>query len=139
MKQPKDKRTKAYKEWKKKFDLENENKSEGLGDTIEKITVMTGIKKVAKFIAGEDCGCDERKEKLNKVLPYHKPKCLNESEYNFLENWFSDRRLIITPEKQQKLLDIYNRVFNTKRKLTSCNSCVKEVILDLEKLFKTYL
>ena len=59
MKQPKDKRTKAYKDWKKKFDLENENKSQGLGDTIEKITVMTGIKKVAKFIAGEDCGCDD--------------------------------------------------------------------------------
>ena len=139
MKKPKDKRTKEYKNWKKKFDLENQNKSKGVGDTIEKFTHMTGIKKMVEFIDGEDCGCDERKKKLNKVLPYHRAKCLNEKEYNFLSNWFQDRRLTITPEKQQKLLDIYNRVFNTKRKLTTCNSCVKEVVTDLEKLFKTYL
>ena len=51
MKKPKDKRTKAYKDWKKKFDAKNENKSEGLGDTIEKITEATGIKKAVKFLA----------------------------------------------------------------------------------------
>ena len=28
-----DKRTKAYKEWKARFELENQNKSKGLGDT----------------------------------------------------------------------------------------------------------
>ena len=139
MKEPKDKRTKAYKEWKKNFDAKNENKAKGLGDTIEKVTVMTGIKKVVEFIAGEDCGCDERKEKLNKVLPYHIPLCLKEPEYNFLSNWFQDKRRTINPQQQQQLLDIYNRVFQTKRKLTTCNSCVREVISDLEKLFKTYL
>lgn len=43
-------------------------KSRGLGDTIEKITAATGIKKVVKTIsksAGVDCGCDGRKEALN--------------------------------------------------------------------------
>ena len=43
-------------------------KSKGLGDTIEKITKVTGVKKVVEKISeiiGEDCGCDERKEKLN--------------------------------------------------------------------------
>jgi hypothetical protein len=33
-------------------------KSKGLGDTIAKITEATGIDKAVKFIAGEDCGCD---------------------------------------------------------------------------------
>ena len=42
MKAPKDKRTKAYKEWKKKFDAA----PEGLGDTVEKVTEATGIKKL---------------------------------------------------------------------------------------------
>ncbi len=37
-------------------------KSKGLGDTIAKITEATGIDKLVKFVAGEDCGCDERKE-----------------------------------------------------------------------------
>ena len=44
--------------------------SKGLGDTIEKVTEATGIKKVVKWLAGEDCGCDARKEKLNKLFKY---------------------------------------------------------------------
>ena len=44
-------------------------KSKGLGDTLEKIAVITGIKSVVKKAVG-DCGCSERKKKLNKLLPY---------------------------------------------------------------------
>jgi hypothetical protein len=43
-------------------------KSKGFGDTIEKITTATGIKKVVDNVAkatGKGCGCKERKEKLN--------------------------------------------------------------------------
>jgi hypothetical protein len=43
-------------------------KSRGLGDTIEKFTTATGIKKAVEFISevtGEDCGCSKRKEALN--------------------------------------------------------------------------
>ena len=50
------------------------NKSKGLGDTIEKITKITGIKKVVEKVSevtGKDCGCDERKETLNKLFPYN--------------------------------------------------------------------
>ena len=46
--------------------------SKGLGDTIEKITEVTGIKKVVEKVTGKDCGCNKRKEKLNKILPYKK-------------------------------------------------------------------
>jgi len=41
-----------------------------LGNTIEKITTLTGIKKVVKTISkitGVPCDCDKRKEKLNKI------------------------------------------------------------------------
>lgn len=44
-------------------------KSKGLGDTIEKITKATGIKKVVDALPG-DCGCNKRKEALNKAFPY---------------------------------------------------------------------
>jgi hypothetical protein len=37
----------------------------GFGDTVHAITKATGIEKVVKAVAGEDCGCSERKEKLN--------------------------------------------------------------------------
>ena len=45
--------------------------SQGLGDTIEKLTKATGIKRLADSIPG-GCGCQKRKETLNKLLPYKK-------------------------------------------------------------------
>ncbi len=38
-----------------------------LGNLIELITTYTGIKWLVKKIWGKDCGCDERKNKLNDV------------------------------------------------------------------------
>ena len=66
-----------------------EDVAEGLGDTLEKVFKKTGIKKLVKFIAGEDCGCDERKKKLNELFPYRKISCLTEDEYNVLDTFFN--------------------------------------------------
>lgn len=45
--------------------------SKGLGDTVEKIATITGIKKVVEVIAnGKDCGCKGRKDTLNRLVPY---------------------------------------------------------------------
>ena len=50
-------------------------KSKGLGDSIEKITKATGIKKIVDKVTGEkDCGCSKRKEALNKAFPYKNKK-----------------------------------------------------------------
>ena len=55
------------------MNLSQYKKSRGLGDTIEKITKATGIKKVVDKITGEkDCGCNKRKQTLNKMFPYKK-------------------------------------------------------------------
>ena len=61
-------------------------KSKGLGDTIEKVTKATGIKKLVEFVAGEDCGCEvyhdmhcvwvlafEGNEKINGDIKKHQP------------------------------------------------------------------
>lgn len=50
-------------------DSVNIMKSKGLGDSIEKFTKATGIKRLADKIPG-GCGCAQRKETLNKLLPY---------------------------------------------------------------------
>ena len=49
----------------------NKMESKGLGDTVEKFTQATGIKKLADSIPG-GCGCESRKEKLNRLFPYNK-------------------------------------------------------------------
>ena len=50
-------------------------KSEGLGDTIAKITSATKLDKLAESIAdavgADDCGCQARREKLNQMFPYN--------------------------------------------------------------------
>jgi hypothetical protein len=52
-------------------DIHNINfmESKGLGDSIEKFTKATGIKKLANKIPG-GCGCNKRREALNKIFPY---------------------------------------------------------------------
>lgn len=132
-----DKRTKEYKaysEWRQS----QEAASEGLGDSIEKITEATGIKAAVKFLAGEDCGCDERKEKLNKMFSYRKPICFTEDEYNFLADFFSQERNVIDMRTQKRLLNVYNRVFQARRQYTTCGPCLKQIVDQLERYFEAY-
>ncbi len=51
----------------------NHMKATGLGDTIEKITTITGVKKAVDTVSKvlkKPCGCKKRKEALNKKFPY---------------------------------------------------------------------
>ena len=55
--------------------MEN-NKSKGLGDSIENFTKITGIQSLAKLgakaMGKKDCGCGKRRDALNKMFPYKK-------------------------------------------------------------------
>jgi len=133
-----DKRSKAYKEWKARFEAKQLEESKGLGDTIEKITEATGIKKAVKFLAGEDCGCTERKEKLNKLFRYQNPECFTEEEYVYLSEVFRTNRNVVPASQQTKMLKIYNRVFHSNKKPTSCGSCFAATYKDLNTLMKEY-
>ena len=133
-----DKRTKEYKEWKAKFEEKQAELPNGLGDKVEAITEKTGIKKLVKMVVGDDCGCDERKEKLNELFPANKPLCLEPNEYEYLSVWFSKSRNEIKPTEQRRLLEIYNRVLRYNKKPTSCASCFKSVVKQLEKYYQAY-
>lgn len=53
-----------------------EGRSTGLGDVVAKVTRATGIQKAAKAVAklrGKPCGCSERQDKLNAVMPFTNP------------------------------------------------------------------
>ena len=51
-------------------------KPKGLGDSVENFFKKTGIKTAvkagAKLAGVKDCGCNKRKEALNKAFPYNK-------------------------------------------------------------------
>ena len=115
-----------------------EAQSEGLGDTVEKVLEVTGVAKLAKWVMGEDCGCTERKEKLNALFPYRKPECLLKHEHEYLDNWFKEKRYSMKPTEQKELLAIYNRVFKVNMQPTSCGSCLRDVMNKLETLYNSY-
>lgn len=50
-------------------------KSRGFGDTVVKVTRLTGIKSIVDKVSEVlevDCGCAKRQELLNNILPYKK-------------------------------------------------------------------
>ncbi len=122
---------------KKKTTTRKKAAPKGLGDTVEQITEATGIKKAVKWIFGEDCGCEERKEWLNKKFPYSKE--LTEAEFDYLDAYFKSKKEVVTKDVQKELIDIYNRIFNQKAQPSSCTPCFKNRIHnELLNLFNLY-
>ena len=167
MKQPKDKRTKAYKEWKAKQVkpfikpgkewVKVKKPIKGLGDLVEKITEITGIKKAIEFFTdGKDCGCDKRKAWLNEEYNWKHPKCMLEMDYI----WWTDfliiynKRLehikkeephifdLVKSGEVQRICTIYRRLFNIIKSV--CRDCpsgiptIKGMIADINKTYDSY-
>ena len=111
-------------------------KSKGLGDTISKITKATGIDKVAKAVLGDDCGCDERKKKLNQMFPYNKVRQFTEDELKIYEEVLPRLKGgTITGQDQSTLIRLYNKVFNSNKQPSSCSSCVQQTLAKLAKVY----
>jgi hypothetical protein len=117
-------------------------KAKGLGDTIEQITEATGIKKAVEMFSkatGLDCGCDERKEKLNQLFSYNRNiNCLTEKDYNSLTELIDPKKNTLTIEEQNTIAEIYYNVFNYRLQLSSCGSCWAGKIQELRKVYNEY-
>lgn len=113
-------------------------KSEGLGDTIAKVTEATGIDKVVKAVVGEDCGCDERRKKLNALFPYAKPMTPEDKETFETVLMPAYERNTFSVREQNTMLNIYQRVFGVKHVASSCGSCVLAHYRKLQKAYENY-
>ena len=112
------------------------SKSKGLGDSIEKVFKATGIDKVAKKVLGDDCGCEERKQKLNKIFPYSNVRQFTEDDLSIYESVLPRiQKGTIKSEDQAILVKLYNKVFNANKKPTSCGSCVQQTLAQLAKVY----
>lgn len=114
-------------------------KAVGLGDTVEQVLEATGISKAAKWLLGDDCGCEERKKKLNELFPYRKPECLEEPEYNFLKEWFDRNTNVVKPSEQATMLKIHSRIFKVRNEPTSCVPCLLDKVNQLRTVYNEYL
>ena len=114
-------------------------KPKGLGDTIEQITTATGIKAVVDKISevtGIDCGCEERKELLNKIWTYRKPNCLSNESVEWLSTFLPNKPNQLTIKQQEKLKVIYKETFSVDFQSTSCGSCWRDMIREIERVYE---
>ena len=116
--------------------------SQGLGDTIEKVTRATGIKKAVEWALGEDCGCEERKEKLNKLFSYSKtPKCMTEAEFYWWGNFKSIQTEYLSKDQSDQIAIIWNRIFGKRSFYRPCNCNPREwkkMIDEIDIVYKEY-
>lgn len=115
-------------------------KSKGLGDTIQKVTEATGVEKVVKKFFGEDCGCDKRRERLNKMFPYRDIKQMTQEQMTFFKDvlqpaYRSGQNL--GKNNATEFYKLYQEVFSKKMKRTSCSSCNKNMYLELLKVYES--
>ena len=114
-------------------------KPKGLGDTVENVLETTGIAKVVKSVLGENCGCEERKELLNKIWTYRQPNCLSIESIGWLSTFLPNIPEQLTIKQQEKLKVIYKETFNIDFQTTSCGSCWRDMIREIEKVYEVQI
>ena len=117
-------------------------KPKGLGDTIEQITTATGIKAFVDKISevtGIDCGCEKNKEFLNKLWTYRKPNCLSNESVEWLNTFLPNKPNQLTIKQQEKLKVIYKETFSIDFQSTSCGSCWRDMIREIERVYEVQI
>jgi len=112
--------------------------AKGLGDSIETFTEKTGIKSLVNTVLGDDCGCNERRDWLNKMFPYKAKDRLDCDEYEYLSETLPLIKNSITSGASEKLLKIYQKYVNSKQKHTNCSSCWVGIIKVLRGMVAQY-
>lgn len=138
-----DKRTKAYKECIK---LKEANTT-GVGDLVEKAIKATGL----DALADNDCGCEERKTKLNKLrLPNFKRypfvRCMTKQQYETWITWRDDKRLksgwwaVSVADQNEVIKPIFERLTaNTFKACGSCGDMIQHICNRIEDAIKAEL
>jgi len=150
-----DKRGKKYKKMKLAYEKSIETKNVddvGVGTTIEKVLKATGISKLVEVFTpeGEDCGCSERKRRLNNSPTFNasqKPKrCMDKSMFEAYDNFVQSREVDKWSAEESKLVfNTYEWVFalryDTKRMCANCNgtaNILKMITASLDKVYESY-
>lgn len=108
-----------------------------MGDLVEKVTEVTGIKSVIKGLT-DDCGCDARRDKLNRMFRFYTPmteeqKKVWEGIRSEVTDWENFR---ISVEAQRVVNALYAEVFKVRIKTTRCGSCFGRRMKALEDVYQ---
>jgi DNA-directed RNA polymerase specialized sigma24 family protein len=150
-----DKRSREYRYMRLEYDKSIETKNVddvGIGTKIEKVLKATGVSNLVKIFTpdGEDCGCNERKRKLNNSPLFNsaqKPKrCLTKQMFEAYDYFFKTREVDKWSAEESKLVfNTYEWVFalryDTKRMCANCNgtaNILRMITSSLDKVYSSY-
>ena len=150
MQEPKDKRTKDWKEWNRLkqqelFDADlgvEVTESYGLGDLVNDITEKTGIKK----LVGDCKPCEERRKKWNDITLFKRHKvarCLTEEQEQRYKEFKDTRKPKQWNDSEIRLLvELYSHVFAIQYQSKDiCRNCsgsgkkLQEIEKKLDEVF----
>ncbi len=129
-----EKQSKTASKKRKTTSKKTRKKSKGLGDTVEKLTEASGIKKVVEAVT-DDCGCQARKEKWNKLFPYGKVMTKEQKvvwEEQVKQQWGKG---VLNAEAQKAANNLYREIYRLKARFTRCGGCLKERLQKLEQAY----
>jgi len=129
----------------KKKTYTTKGESLGVGDAVEKITKATGIKKaveVFSLITGADCGCEERKQKLNDLFRKKKLKarCITQDEYQRLTDLLVVKRNQLPSKQARGIEEMYSSIFGVRleRWCDTCPDIWKARMAELQGVVDVY-
>lgn len=115
------------------------SKAQGLGDKVAAVTKATGIEKIVKTFFGDDCGCDERRERLNKM--FSRPvKMMDSAQRKFFEEEIMTRYKSgqnLTKHIGDEFYKLYEELLSKNKKRTTCTSCNKNMYIELLKIYES--
>jgi len=119
-----------------------------LGDKVEQVAKAIGADKIAKAFeeaTGKDCGCDKRKEILNKAFRTKEAGCMTLTQYNAwteLKKELSEPKNVglINHEQKKVVAVMHAQLFNhTEQKpCDSCGKVYRAWISEIDKIYNTY-
>ncbi len=119
-----------------------------MGDVVEDVLNSAPVKPVTEAVKkliwkdGEDCGCEERKERLNniKFSRSKKPRCLTEYDYIAMKQILPKIGSYVEYGDMERIARAHASVFNYHFAGTcsSCGSRNRAIIDDMKKILKEY-
>ncbi len=117
--------------------MKSKSKPRGLGDIVEKVATATGVKSAVDTLLGENCGCSERRDKLNELFPMYKNIQMSNAQREVWENLqpaIDTGRL--NGKNSENFKTLYDEVFENRHKWCGCGGESGRRVKQLKKVYQ---
>tara|TARA_R110002110_G_scaffold42778_3_gene133921 strand:- start:637 stop:1005 length:369 start_codon:yes stop_codon:yes gene_type:complete len=117
--------------------MKSKSKPKGLGDIVEKVATVTGVKSAVDTLIGEECGCTERRDKLNELFPMYKNIEMSNDQrqvWEDLQPAIATGRL--RGKDSQNFKTLYDDIFEKRHKWCGCGGETPRRVKHIKKVYE---